>query len=189
MMWLKTNGFVLIYLSLTPGKLTYMYSELYKGVSSSDIVTGQDTETLLPVQPPSGVSACPGQDVTINCTIVRMTSLSGAEQPTLTWVYRDIRLIYRAGVLQPTSDSLNNGVYTAVFSYSHFYVNSVATILNVPLSHHNSSIRCLIAGSIPNQVNTKIAGQFKTKMEMCDFNNDFKENVAYGGTIPLKENV
>ena len=142
-------------------------------MSSSDPVTAQDTVTLLPVQPASGVSACPGQDVTINCTIVRMTNIPGVEQPTLTWVYRDIRLIYRDirlmyrdGVLQPTSDPLNNGVYTAVLSYSHFYVNSVATIFNVPLSHHNSSIRCLTSGSIPNQVNTKIAGQFKTKMEM-----------------------
>ena len=108
-------------------------------MSSSDPVTAQDTVTLLPVQPASGVSACPGQDVTINCTIVSVTNIPGVEQPTLTWVYRDIRLIYRDGVLQPTSDPLNNGVYTAVFSYSHFYVNSVATILNVPLSHHNST--------------------------------------------------
>ena len=140
-------------------------------MSSSDLVTAQDTVTLLPVQPASGVSTCPGQDITINCTIVRVNNIPGVEQPTITWVYRDIRLIYRDGVLQPTSDPLNNGVYTAVFSYSHFYVNSVATILNVPLSHHNSSIRCLTSGSIPNQVKTKIAGQFKTKMEMCDFNN------------------
>ena len=143
-------------------------------VSSTDLVTAQDTLTLLPVQPASGVSACPGQDVTINCTIVRVTNIPGAEQPTLTWVYRDIRFIYRAGVLQPTSDPLNNeqwclystinnGVYTAVFSYSHFYVNSIATILNVPLSHHNSSIHCLTSGSIPNQVKIKIAGQFKLK--------------------------
>ena len=89
-------------------------------VSSTDLVTAQDTVTLLPVQPASGVSACPGQDVTINCTIVRVTNIPGAEQPTLTWVYRDIRLIYRAGVLLPTSDPprLNNDVYTAVFSYS-----------------------------------------------------------------------
>ena len=140
-------------------------------MSSADLVTAQDTVTLQQIEPASGLSACPGQDVTINCTIVRETNIPGAEQPTLTWVYRDIRLIYREGVLLATSDPLNNGVYTAVFSYSHFYVNSVATILNVSLTHHNSSIRCLTSGSIPTQVKTKIAGQFKTKIEMCDFNN------------------
>ena len=135
--------------------------EIYS--QSADTQDILDTVTVQRVEPASGVSACPGQDVTINCTIVRMTSLSGVEQPTLTWVYRDIRFIYRAGVLQPTSDPLNNGVYTAVFSYSHFYVNSIATILNVPLFHHNSSIQCLTSGSIPSQVKTKIAGQFKLK--------------------------
>ena len=50
---------------------------------------------------------------------------------------------------------------------------SILLYLAIPLSHHNSSIHCLTSGSIPNQVKTKIAGQFKTKMEMCDFNNAF----------------
>ena len=31
----------------------------------------EDTITLQPVQPASGLSACPGQDVTLNCTVVR----------------------------------------------------------------------------------------------------------------------
>ena len=159
-MWLKTSGFVLIYLALTTSKPAYMYSA--SCVSSTDPVTAQDTVTVQQIEPASGLSACPGQDVTINYTIVRVTNIPGAEQPTLTWVYRDIRLIYRAGVLQPTSAPLNNGVYTAVFSYSHFFVSSTATILNVSLSHHNSSIQCLTSGSIPKQVKTKMAGQFKT---------------------------
>ena len=52
---------------------------------AQDIV---DTVTLQPVLPASGLSACPGQDVTINCTVVRMTTVLGAEQPTMLWVYK-----------------------------------------------------------------------------------------------------
>ena len=162
-MWLKTSGFVLIYLALTTSKPAYMYSA--SCVSSTDLVTAQDTVTFQQIEPASGVSACPGQNVTINCTVVRMTTLPGVEQPTLNWLYRDIRFTYRDGLLQPNSDPLNNGIYTAVFSYSHFFVSSTATIINVPLSHHNSSIRCFISGSNSDQVKTKIAGQFKTKMK------------------------
>ena len=91
----------------------YHFEICSQSADAQDIV---DTVTVQSIEPASGASACPGQDVTINCTVIRMTSLSEAEEPTLTWVYRDIRLIYRAGVLQPTSNSLNNGVYTAVFS-------------------------------------------------------------------------
>ena len=160
-MWLKTNGSVLIYLALTTSKPTYMYSA--SCVSSTDLVTAQDTVTFQQIEPASGVSACPGQNVTINCTVVRM--IDGAEQPTLNWLYRDIRFTYRDGVLQPNSDPLNNGIYTAVFSYSHFFVSSIATIINVPLSHHNSSIQCFISGSNSDQLKTIIAGQFKTKMK------------------------
>ena len=133
-------------------------------MSSTDPVTAQDTVTVQQIEPASGVTACPGQDVTINCTIVRMTTGLGVEQPTLNWQYRDIRLIYRQGVLQPMSAPLNNGVYTAVFSYSNFFVSSTATILSVPLSHHNSSIQCYVSATLSKQVKTiKIAGEFKLK--------------------------
>ena len=56
---------------------------MYLAVTS--LVKGQveDTVILHPVQP-----ACPGQDVTINCTIVRVTTLSGVEPPPLQWQYR-----------------------------------------------------------------------------------------------------
>ena len=130
----------------------------------ASIVIGQDIVdivTLHPVQPASGLSACPGQNVTINCTIVRMTSLSEAEQPTMTWVYRGIRLIFRDGVLPPTSDPLNNGVYTAVFSYSHNFVTSTATIFNAPLSHNNSNIQCLASFSVPTFETISLAGIFR----------------------------
>ena len=137
-------------------------------MSSSDLETAQDivdTVTVQQIEPASGVSACPGQDVTINCTIVRETTVSEAEQPTLNWLYRDIMFTYRNGVLQPNSDPLNNGVFTAVFSYSNFFVSSTATIINVPLSHHNSSIQCFVSAStLSKQVKTiKIAGEFKLK--------------------------
>ena len=120
--------------------------------------TIKDTIIVQPIQPASGLSACPRQDVTINCTVVRTTTASGAEQPSLTWVYRNVRLIYRSGSLLATSDPLNNGVYTAVFNYSHFFVASTATIINVPLSHHNSSIQCSAPFGTPSLKTIRIAG-------------------------------
>ena len=53
---------------------------LSQPIVATDLVTAQveDTVTLQPVLPASGLSACPGQDVTLNCTIVRMTTLSGS---------------------------------------------------------------------------------------------------------------
>ena len=124
-----------------------------------DLVIAQvaDTITLQPVLPASGLSACPGQDVTINCTIVRTSDVPGAVQPTLTWEYKNIRVEYMSGSLTSNSP-LNNGVYTAVFNYSHFFVASTATILNVPLSHHSSSIRCIATLDIPHLETLRIAG-------------------------------
>ena len=113
----------------------------------------EDTVTLQPVLPASGLSACPGQDVTLNCTIVRMTTAQKAEQPTLlTWVYRNIN------ISSATSDSLNNSVYTAVFNYSHNFVTSIATIINVSLSHNNSSISCQASQGLPKDVTIRITG-------------------------------
>ena len=58
---------------------------LSQPIVATDLVTAQveDTVTLQPVLPASGLSACPGQDVTLNCTIVRMTTLSGVTPPLL----------------------------------------------------------------------------------------------------------
>ena len=112
-------------------------------------MTAQDTITVQPIQLASGLSACSGQDVTINCTIVRMTNVS--EQPTLTWVYRNINI-------SATSDSLNNSVYTAVSNYSHNFVTSIATIINVPLPHNKSSILCQASQGLPKDVTIRITG-------------------------------
>ena len=95
-----------------------------------------DTVTLQPVLPASGLSACPGQDVTLNCTIVRMTSLSGVLPPPLIWQYRGDTIKYNA-------NSPDSSYYTAVFHVVGLTVMSTATINSVPLSHHNSTITCL----------------------------------------------
>ena len=69
---------------------------LSQPIVATDLVTAQveDTVTLQPVLPASGLSACPGQDVTLNCTIVRMTTLSGVVLPALTWQYRGDTISY-----------------------------------------------------------------------------------------------
>ena len=94
-----------------------------------------DTVTLQPVLPASGLSACPGQDVTLNCTIVRMTTLSGVTPPPLTWQYSGDTIQYN----NPQSTSV---YYTAVFHVIGLTVMSTATINSVPLSHHSSMINC-----------------------------------------------
>ena len=96
-----------------------------------------DTVTLQPVLPASGLSACPGQDVTLNCTIVRMTSLSGVIPPPLIWQYRGDTIKYNDN--QPNS----NDYYSAVFHVVGLTVMSTATINSVPLTYHNSMINCL----------------------------------------------
>ena len=69
-----------------------------------------DTVILQPVLPASGLSACPGQDVTLNCTIVRMTTQQGVTPPpptVLNWQYRGDTITYNVA-----SDS--SDYYTAV---------------------------------------------------------------------------
>ena len=108
---------------------------------ATDLVTAQvvDTVTLQPVLPASGLSACPGQDVTLNCTIVRMTTQQGVLPPTLSWQYRGDTI-----VLIPNSPPSDSSVYyTAVFHVVGLTVMSTATINSVLLSHHNSTINCL----------------------------------------------
>ena len=87
-------------------------------------MTGQveDAVILHPVQPASGLSACPGQDVTINCTIVRVTSIPGVVPPPLQWQYRrDIIIIYH-------SPSHTSDYYTVVSHVVGLTVMSNATI-------------------------------------------------------------
>ena len=93
-----------------------------------------DTVTLQPVLPASGLSACPGQDVTLNCTIVRNMT-TGDIPPALTWQYRGDTIKYNA-------NSPASSYYTAVFHVVGLTVMSNATINSVSLSHHNIMIYC-----------------------------------------------
>ena len=111
-----------------------------------------DTVTLQPVLPASGLSACPGQDVTLNCTIVRMTTLSGVIPPSLTWQYRGDTIAYNS----PPSDS--SVYYTAVFHVVGLTVMSTAIINSVQLSHHNSMINCRSPASAVHSETITIAG-------------------------------
>ena len=114
------------------------------------LTAGQDTVILQPIQPTSGLSACPGQDVTLNCTIVRMTKPE-VQPPPLTWQYRGDEIEY-------TANSPANSYYTAVFHAVNLTVMSTATINSVPLSHHNSTINCLSPQSTIHSETITIAG-------------------------------
>ena len=118
-----------------------------------DVVTAQvnDTVILQPIQPTSGLSACPGQDVTLNCTIVRMTTLSEVIPPTLIWQYRGDTIAYN-------SNSPDSSYYTAVFHAVGLTVMSTATINSVPLSHHKSMINCFSPQSAIHSETITIAG-------------------------------
>ena len=110
-----------------------------------------DTVTLQPIQPASGLSACPGQDVTLNCTIVRMTTIPGVLPPPLTWQYRGDTIAYN-------NPSDSSDYYTAVFHAVGLTVMSTATISSVPFSHHNSTINCLSPITAIHSETIKIAG-------------------------------
>ena len=90
-----------------------------------------DTVTLQPVLPASGLSACPGQDVTLNCTIVRNMT-TGDIPPPLTWQYRGDTFKYNA-------NSPDSSYYTAVFHVVGLTVMSTATINSVP---QNGGLTC-----------------------------------------------
>ena len=133
-------------LLLVTGSLKHGWLCLATDVSlfslSVDLMTAQiavDTVTLQPIQPASGLSACPGQNVTLNCTIVRVTSIPEVLQPTLAWGYRGTFGIRSDGT--STSNSPHD-IFTASFIALNYTVVSTATIFSVPLSHHNSEMRC-----------------------------------------------
>ena len=121
---------------------------------STDLVTGQveDTVILHPVQPASGLSACPGQDVTINCTIVRVTTLSGVEPPPLQWQYRGDMIAYN----DPSDSSV---YYTVVSHVVGLTVMSIATINSVQISDHDRMITCRSQISTIHSETITIAGK------------------------------
>ena len=99
-------------------------------------MTATDTVTLQPVLPASGLSACPGQDVTLNCTVNRTDNT--VAPPILTWVYCSIY-----GIRSDGTSTFNSphDIFTATFT-GNYTVISNATILSVPLSYHNSETLC-----------------------------------------------
>ena len=98
-------------------------------------MTATDTVTLQPVLPASGLSACPGQNVTLNCTVNRTDNTLAP--PIMTWIYRSIYGIRSDG----TSTNSPHDIFTATFA-GNYTVISNATILSVPLSYHNSTMIC-----------------------------------------------
>ena len=101
---LKKALFICSLMQVAIGKsMSFIFLKLHK-----DHVTAQDVEdmiTLQAIEPASGLSACPGQDITINCTVVRM---GGTLIPALQWRYRGDNIIFNTA-----SDS--SVYYTAVF--------------------------------------------------------------------------
>ena len=104
-------------------------------LSATSQVVLEDTVILHSVQPASGVSACPGQDVTINCTIVRLTNIPNAEPPPLQWQYRGDTIVY-------DDPSPSTVYYTVVSHVVGLTVMSNATINSVQISDHNRMITC-----------------------------------------------
>ena len=133
-------------------------------IVATGLVTAQDTVTLQPVLPASGLSACPGQDVTLNCTIVRADNTM--DPPLMTWNYRDIYGIRSDGT--STSNSPQD-IFTATFAGSYIVI-STATIFSVPLSYHNNEMRCQTSSAFKSVVIT-ITGNYRD----CILNHTFCE--------------
>ena len=134
-------------MQLVIGKsMSLIFSKLHKDHVTAEVV--EDEITLQAIIPPSGVSACPGQDVTINCTVVRT---GGVLIPALQWRYRGDNIIFNTA-----SDS--SVYYTAVFHAVGQTVMSNATINSVQISHNDTIITCSSPASIEHSKTIKIAG-------------------------------
>ena len=131
-------------------------------ISSSLAAQVVDTVILHPVQPASGLSACPGQDVTINCTIVRMTNISGVVPPPLTWQYREDIIIYR-------DQTASSDYYTLVSHVVGLTVMSIATINSVQISDNDSKITCQSKISNTHSENIAIAGKCLLLSVVCKY--------------------
>ena len=94
-----------------------------------DLMTAQpftDTVTLQPVLPASGLSTCPGQDVTLNCTAIRtLNTLSvDIDFPTMSCkVYRII--FHKLSAVVELSSSSNRT--TQLFTMHHMDISTGLT--------------------------------------------------------------
>ena len=97
-----------------------------------------DSITLEPINPAANRSVCPGQNVTLNCTIVRtVNNVPNVLQPSMSWIYRETISINSAGLSENPND-----LFGAVFISGNYTLMTIATIFRVPLSHHNSVMEC-----------------------------------------------
>ena len=102
--------------------------------------SGQVTDSiaLQPINPVANGSACPGQDLTLNCTIVRtVNNVQNVVQPSLSLIYSE----HSTSITNDESSSPND-IFGAEFITGNYTVVTIVTIFSVPLSHHNSVIEC-----------------------------------------------
>ena len=127
-----------------------------------------ETIVLEPINLTANGSACPGQDVTLNCTVVRTVNQNNL-LPTLIWVYNKTMATRSDGT---TSGTYDPSIFTAVFnSFENSTVMSTVTILSVPLSYHNSEIRCQ-TGTVVESREISVAGQCNFNAEVPDIIDD-----------------
>ena len=101
------------------------------------MAAAQDEVTLVSILPPANGSICPGQNVVLNCTVVRT---QGILEPTLGWIYNEtLEVRYTNGM---TTGDINNDVFSSEYYDMGFTVISTATISRVLLSQHNKCMVC-----------------------------------------------
>ena len=101
------------------------------------MAAAQDEVTLVSILPPANGSICPGQNVVLNCTVVRT---QGIIKPTLILIYNgQLEIRYANGM---ATGDINNGVFSSEYHDMGFTVISTATISRVLLSQHNKCMVC-----------------------------------------------
>ena len=117
------------------------------------MAAAQDEVTLVSILPPANGSICPGQNVVINCTIVRT---QGMLEPPLNWIYNgQLEIRYANGM---ATGDINNAVFSSVYYDMGFTVISITTISRVLLSQHNKCMVC-DTGFVSDTKCIKIAGE------------------------------
>ena len=92
-----------------------------------------DKITLLAVDPAANESACPGQNVTLNCSVTRTVSNKEIQQLRISWIYNNALTV---NIIEPTNKNLQ-----AEFIEQNYSVVSIVKIINVRLIN-NIEIRC-----------------------------------------------
>ena len=101
------------------------------------MAAAQDEVTLVSILPPANGSICPGQNVVLNCTVVRT---QGIIEPQLNWIYNgQLEIRYANGM---ATGDINNAVFSSEYHAMGFTVISIATISSVLLSQHNKCMVC-----------------------------------------------